>query len=158
MPYPNPGLAIEAGHEERVVSGYIAQLYARKQLNQMHSVLYKPNVPVNENVLDALSQTLDTKKWLPDQFRFDPENDKPANNLLEARLRAKFWGAQVIIHRPIIRKVLEMPLNEVPNYLNETRVTWIKKAIRGLVESTRAFHGLGMGRLIVTNIFGTATA
>ncbi|KAH7132792.1 hypothetical protein EDB81DRAFT_950220 [Dactylonectria macrodidyma] len=33
-----------------------------------------------------------------------------------------------------------------------------KKGLRALIESTRAFHGLGTERPIITNIFGTAHA
>jgi hypothetical protein len=33
-----------------------------------------------------------------------------------------------------------------------------KKGIKALIESTRAFHGLGDKRPIITNVFGTAHA
>ncbi|KGQ02537.1 hypothetical protein BBAD15_g12250 [Beauveria bassiana D1-5] len=37
-------------------------------------------------------------------------------------------------------------------------LVFARKAINALIESTRAFHGLGEKRPIITNVFGTAHA
>jgi hypothetical protein len=103
-------------------------------------------------------------------------------------LRAKYWGAQVITYRPFIRQILQFshsiknhasspnfptvssefrqdvtapvihPKARTHNDIDPQVVELAKKGIKALIESTRAFHGLGDKRPIITNIFGTAHA
>ena len=40
------------------------------------------------------------------------ENDPPSGNILGARLRAKFFGAQVVLYRPFIKDILEENFNK----------------------------------------------
>lgn len=42
--------------------------------------------------------------------------------------------------------------------IDEQALIYAKNGIQALVNSTRAFHGLGEGRLLVTNPWGTAHA
>lgn len=111
------------------------------------------------------------------------EGSPPANDILTARLRAKFYGAQVITYRPYVEQILELSsLSSVPLdrsagapyaiemssfvdgqvFIQTSRfhkhLQYAKRGIRALINSTRAFHGLGGGRLIVTNVWGTAHA
>lgn len=86
------------------------------------------------------------------------EHDLPPDDILAARLRAKFHGAEVITYRPFLKMVLnrspEIGLEDIsPKIMNYSRL-----CIRAMVDSTRAFHGMGEGRLIVTNVWGTAHA
>lgn len=116
------------------------------------------------------------------------EHDPPADNdILDARLRAKQYGAQVITYRPFILKILEFhdgghangvfpikmpaglrnaPTTALANAFynpseNDPRsaqyLEYAQKGIRALINSTRAFWGM-KGRLIVTNVWGTVTA
>lgn len=95
--------------------------------------------------------------------RFDP----PASGVLDARLRAKFWGATNIICRPVIKPILNAkypcenanwtdPINERVNPKDPRILEVVKRGIRALFESTRAFHGLEDRGFIVTNVSGTA--
>jgi hypothetical protein len=131
------------------------------------------------------------------------ENDPPAyKDILAARLRAKFYGAQVVMYRPFVREVLqyswsvrqqervqpkseilkEIPKDEIPGSAFQSRPSvtaskkdmseddiakrnfdknewhYIELGIKALINSTKAFWGLGDERLIVTNVFGTAHA
>jgi len=116
------------------------------------------------------------------------DEDQPAGNILDARLRAKFYGARVISYRTYITQILELPATRsskegemiisdhykssiaVPQLnanattlddLDPRYVTYAKEGIKALVLSTTAFHGLGdpgVVRLIVTNIWGTTHA
>jgi hypothetical protein len=98
------------------------------------------------------------------------ETDPPANDILAARLRAKYYGTEVITYRPFLKMVMNRPsrlskINEgspdnstpteniSPKILNYTRL-----CIKAMENSTRAFHGMDGGRLIVTNVWGTAHA
>lgn len=115
---------------------------------------------------------------------WDATKGEPANNILEARLRAKYYGAEVITYRHFVLKILGrssggagdqiapayLPKIEAPQVSsNATRIEDIDKGalnyaecgIRALIFSTRAFYGLGdpgKDRLIVTNVWGTAHA
>lgn len=102
-------------------------------------------------------------------------------------MRAKYYGAQVITYRNFVLKILEhshavsvsasTPAErasdefrngiEVPSInkhatsaeeIDEKALAYAKNGIQALVNSTRAFHGLGEGRLFVTNPWGTAHA
>ncbi len=116
-------------------------------------------------------------------FKWNAEIGEPADNILGARLRAKYYGAEVITYRHFVLKILErssgreqqitgeyLPNIEAPVVdQNATRLEdfddkvlqYADAGLRALIHSTRAFYGLGdpgKTRLIVTNIWGTAHA
>jgi hypothetical protein len=137
--------------------------------------------------IEAVQQSLDSiPVWAPN-MRWD-ENDPPASDILGARLRAKFYGAQNITYRHFVLKILDhsaskgnnMPSDtvntefvdgiQVPNIIKGVKgmegidskvLEYASLCIKALINSTTAFHGLGdpgSDRLIVTNIWGTAHA
>ncbi|WQF88334.1 Putative zn(2)Cys(6) fungal-type DNA-binding domain-containing protein [Colletotrichum destructivum] len=111
MPWPNMAL-MDPDFSVRVRDSYIGQLYLRKTLNTIHTLLYDPkeqHVSVYDKMrkVQALEQQLRSMTWVSNDFRFK-EEDPPATDLLDARLRAKYWGARVIIYRPFIRFILEV--------------------------------------------------
>jgi len=117
---------------------------------------------------------------------WDIQNGELARDILGARLRAKYYGAQVITYRPFVLNILEMSsapststehvssefidnvqaprvsrntkrLEDVPEKVRE----YARYGLQATIHSTRAFYGLGdpgTHRLIVTNIWGTAHA
>ncbi|KAM0360229.1 hypothetical protein ACHAO7_012141 [Fusarium culmorum] len=135
----------------------------------------------------VVSDAVSGMRWVAPSFAF-LEDDPPADDILAARLRAKYWGAQVITYRPFIRQILQFSHSiknhasspNFPSVSSEFRqdvtapvihpkarkigdidpqvVELAKKGIKALIESTQAFHGLGDKRPIITNIFGTAHA
>ncbi|KAB5555007.1 hypothetical protein GE09DRAFT_147122 [Coniochaeta sp. 2T2.1] len=194
IPYPNPSLATGyGGFEQRVLTSFSAQLYLRKALNQVHQMLYDPSKtqqsPLPHVLADNFDMTEFTEasldmRFLPPEFQFH-EDDPPANDILAARLRAKYWGLQVITFRPFIKQILHFNVPEtaadsqVPasgdfrsdisipvigpevtteNDMDPRIIEYAKKGIFALIQSTRAFHGLGPQRFIITNVFGTAHA
>ncbi|KAI0838785.1 hypothetical protein F5Y06DRAFT_287090 [Hypoxylon sp. FL0890] len=186
MPYPNSEYAVNHGFSEHVITGYIAQLYLRKQLNQVHTLLYdsdKQNKnkngislddPAIEEGIKRIEEMLRNSKhrWVPSSYQWH-EKDPPANDILGARLRAKYWGSQVILYRPFLRAILEReswlypnqagsPHNQnedIPPNMDPRILNYATLAINALIESTRAFHGIPSNqRIIITNVFGTAHA
>ncbi|KAI1381026.1 hypothetical protein F4677DRAFT_452605 [Hypoxylon crocopeplum] len=190
MPYPNSEYAVNQGFSEHVVTGYIAQLYLRKQLNQVHSLLYdseKQNKNKNGITLDdpAIGEGIkrieemlknSRNRWVPLGYRWD-DTDPPASDILGARLRAKYWGSQVILYRPFLRAILErepwpysnqagspdnqqpVEYDDVPPNVDRRIARYAGMAVYALIESTRAFHGIpNSQRIIITNVFGTAHA
>lgn len=116
------------------------------------------------------------------------ESDPPATDILGARLRAKYYGAEVITYRYFVLKILENSADKSPrpsntNIINAYKIDivspdmvsrttqsedldprvkgYARRCIQALINSTKAFHALGdpsRHRIIVTNIWGTAHA
>lgn len=126
------------------------------------------------------------RKGLPEQLQWQ-EDDPPALEINDARLRAKFYGAQYIIHRPFLRLTLDnealardvkspgdnsfTPLNDRrsgpmppprPHADREVPAEILRSAqicVGAAMRSTTAFDNIiSHRRLVVTNIFGTAHA
>ena len=136
------------------------------------------------------------RRLLPQQLRWN-DKDPPDPNINVARLRAKYYGARYIIHRPFLEFALHstklrdsldrhigslrrtdigspsLPKSTMPppsreqyreRFGREDQVKEIlrsaEQCIEAAVLSTEAFDGVRReaGRLIVTNIFGTAHA
>ncbi|KAI1003681.1 hypothetical protein K3495_g4531 [Podosphaera aphanis] len=192
MPGPNLQAAHhDDGFDQNVIESYSAQLFLRKHLNSLHCMFYKPRDPDSEDKfaasvlastkgdgtkfpsIELLSQSLNgidvyapTMRWMVDQ----PD---PPNDILGARLRAKYYGAEVITYRPFVLQVLERsepPCEDTPPNINEhvsdeylTEVQapvvrhdikkiedidpkaqeYVRLGLRALINSTTAFHGLG---------------
>ncbi|KAI0134125.1 hypothetical protein BJ170DRAFT_716509 [Xylariales sp. AK1849] len=189
MPYPNLSSHSNEGYSELVTSSYQAQLYLRKQLNNIHNSLYSRRSPHTDKTMEEeLFEIQDGLKnakssWVPEKFEFW-DNTPPAPDILAARLRAKYWGSQVILYRPYIDVILRNerlpdrmfrhgpPPPEqwskqgidvggvcLPRNIDPRAVSYARLGIFALVESTRAFHGLDRRqRILVTNVFTTAHA
>jgi hypothetical protein len=135
------------------------------------------------DIYSHIEEALDLR-FVPPEFKFSMQ-DPPATDILSARLRAKYWGARMITFRPFIRQILHFneSRNAVispgpisgdfksgiavptigPDATSESDIDPIiienaKKGVKALIESTKAFHGLGPQRFIITNVFGTAHA
>lgn len=188
---PPPNMSLLHGYNQLILDSYPGQLYLRKHLNNIHRMFYSPNESAGaaeekfKNV-GLVADSVSGMHWVAPSFAF-LETDPPADNILAARLRAKYWGAQTITYRPFIRQILNFShsLNHHPTSPNPPAGTEFRddiiapvihpgtkslgdidpdvielarKGIKALVESTRPFHNLGEKRPIITNIFGTAHA
>ncbi|PWY70420.1 C6 finger domain protein [Aspergillus heteromorphus CBS 117.55] len=86
---------------------YCAQIHLRKVLNRVHTDLYKvesqgPPGRWSANVLEVLSMNLELwRSSLPDSMKWK-DGDPPSNDINVARMRAKYYGARYIIHRPLL--------------------------------------------------------
>lgn len=191
LPYPNlPVMRSQLGFSDAVAYSYAAQLYLRKRLNKISGSLYDPNKMLKASeqraVLAEIEEDLlnNSHVWLG-LYKFDV-NDPPARDILSARIRAKFWGANVITYRPSIKEVLdfsykrynETPIESQPSFPGRTVTGWpsvpddartpsdidpvvfenAKKGVDAIIKSTTAFHGLEDKRFVITNVFGTAHA
>lgn len=89
---------------------YSAQIHLRKVLNRVHTDLYKVEkqgqTRWSSNVQEALSMNLDLwRTSLPDIMKWK-DSDPPATDINAARMRAKYYGARYIIHRPLLYHAL----------------------------------------------------
>ncbi|KXG51317.1 uncharacterized protein PGRI_093290 [Penicillium griseofulvum] len=175
-----------------VMMYYSAQIHLRKLLNRVHTCLYKSKTQGQTNwsstLQEALSLNLDRwRQSLPQSMQWD-DADPPANEINAARMRAKYYGARYIIHRPLLYHALHYgntgvrtgPLGQLlfdspsdngsipaagwqPPKVSLNNIPRKLRAacdicIKSAIKSTEAFDGLGGDRLVVTNIFGTAHA
>lgn len=186
---PQPNMSLLQGFDQRVVDSYPAQLYLRTHLNSIHRMFYSPDdssKPEGLKNVGLVAGGVSGMRWVPASFRFN-ETDPPANDILSARLRGKYWGAQMITYRPFVRQILQWsfevkrhpssphipvmseyrdgiiapyirPDTKTPSQLDPSIIELARKGIVALIESTRAFQGLGDKRPIITNVFGTAHA
>ncbi|KAJ5084234.1 hypothetical protein NUU61_008813 [Penicillium alfredii] len=89
---------------------YSAQIHLRKVLNRVHTDLYKVEkqgqTRWSSNVQETLSMNLDLwRTSLPDNMKWK-DNDPPTDDINAARMRAKYYGARYIIHRPLLYHAL----------------------------------------------------
>ncbi|KAH8820897.1 hypothetical protein F5884DRAFT_661141 [Xylogone sp. PMI_703] len=192
---PGPNLQAAANIDQihpRVLESYAAQLFLRKHLNQLHNMFYKPddgsqfplvfsgNNRTHFPTIQAVEESLKSMNVYAPNMGWN-EEDPPADEILGARLRAKYYGAQVITYRNFLLKILEhsaakknsVPSQQVSSDFKHGIVVpkistdeipaqvleYAKSCIQALVKSTTAFHGLPQDkRLIVTNVWGTAHA
>lgn len=193
---PHPNMSMLEGYDQRVLDSYPAQLYLRTHLNSIHRMFYAPDADekaMDSKELDPKFKTVDSvadavsgMQWVAKSFAFQ-ESDPPAGDILAARLRAKYWGAQNITYRPFIRQILQWsesmqnhssspsgyavsefrqgvtapvidPSIKSPKEIPTAVIDFARRGIKALIESTRSFHGLGTERPIITNVFGTAHA
>jgi hypothetical protein len=181
---PPPNMSLVAGFSQRIFDSYLGQLYLRKHLNSIHRMFYSPDDSTKAETdqfrsVNLVADSVSRMSWVAPSFAFQ-EDDPPADDILAARLRAKYWGAQTITYRPFIRQILQSsylleqhPGTEFRDSVNAPVILSIaishdgiepgllefaKKGIKALIESTRSFHNLGEKRPIVTNVFGTAHA
>ncbi|KAJ5087998.1 hypothetical protein N7456_011614 [Penicillium angulare] len=99
----------------RMMLHYSAQIHLRKVLNRVHTDLYKVEKNAgtgarwSSSVQEALSMNLDLwRDSLPNIMKWKDE-DPPATEINAARMRAKYYGARYIIHRPLLFHALHHP-------------------------------------------------
>ncbi|KAH8587198.1 hypothetical protein B0O99DRAFT_527231 [Bisporella sp. PMI_857] len=198
LPPPSASAAIEAGIPFEVIKAYNQQLLLQKYFNQLHGMLYRPFMKTELNPEDqelnnerrkcTRFRTLEAMETSLNEVRKGAwtNDDPPANNILEARLRAKFYSAKAILYRSYVTQILERPAvkdnksrnatisdqykngiampqvnknaTELSN-LDPKYVEYAKEGIKALIKSTTVFYHLGdpgTARLLVTNVWGTA--
>jgi hypothetical protein len=95
----------------RMMLFYSAQIHLRKVLNRVHTDLYKVDKQGetgrwSSSVQETLSMNLELwRSSLPDTMNWK-DNDPPASDINAARMRAKYYGARYIIHRPLLYHAL----------------------------------------------------
>lgn len=191
---PHPNMSLLQDFDQRILDSYPGQLYLRTHLNSIHRMFYSPEEPgadvkkVDDKYksVELVADAVSGMHWVAPSYAFK-EDDPPASDILSARLRAKYWGAQVITYRPFIKMILQASEGQKqrgphPDATVATKpqqhgaspmvaphggereefspkvVELARRGIRALIESTRAFHGLEEKRPIITNVFGTAHA
>ncbi|PGH06673.1 hypothetical protein AJ79_06457 [Helicocarpus griseus UAMH5409] len=105
---------------------YLSQIHLRKVLNCVHTELYKAEsqdsgdkkASWSTKVQEALSCNLESwRTGLPEDLRWQ-ESDPPSDNIIIARMRAKYYGARYIIHRPLLHHALHPMYKLSPGIMN----------------------------------------
>ena len=174
----------------KILLSYTAQMFLRKRLNQVHQEMYTDqclNQTLNQvqEMLSGHERILEYwRETLPADLRWS-DADEPPSDILDARVRGKYWGARYIINRPFLdyalhimpyakeertiesvtvdsqgnpRDKAEIHLFKAIELMGEHEI-WeaSKRCVGAAMQSTVAFDRVP-DRLIVTNIHGTAHA
>ncbi|KAI9842480.1 MAG: hypothetical protein M1838_003105 [Thelocarpon superellum] len=91
---------------------YLAQIGLRKLLNRVHTSLYRPEQGGKEqaawSTLELAELDFQLTSWrdlLPPPLRWI-DGEPPPRQINAARLRAKYYGARYVIHRPFLHHAL----------------------------------------------------
>jgi len=193
LPMPEMFPGVSKSHDDPVQSAnnffhFTSQVYLRVRLNEIHKQLYGPDckglsLAETRCILQGHETIIEEwRKKLPASMYWNL-GDPPPTNILQARLRAKYWGARYLINRPFLDFVLHIkphprltvdkvapdshrkPRREVEFHLfraisemseQEVEIGY-QTCIEAAEKSTIAFDNV-LGRPIVTNIHGTAHA
>ncbi|KAF2152470.1 hypothetical protein K461DRAFT_226348 [Myriangium duriaei CBS 260.36] len=188
IPYPSaPGAAVPLSNNRTMtpMQYYVLQLYLRKRLNQMHVNVYAKACmfTMSRHMAATLRNNEDSLDGLRETYGWQDE-EPPATDILEARVRGKFYGAKYICLRPYLDYVLhamkEVRSGEaletlakdaygrprhsdlklyaaIATMTEEEIIERAKWCVESAILSTEAFDGVP-GRLIMTNIVGTSHA
>jgi len=178
------------GQDDILLIYYSAQIFIQRRLNQVHREIYgkeSPAKPLSEvrEMLSGHNSILSAwRQGLPDILQWN-DNDDPPSDILNASLRAKYWGARYLINRPFLDYALHIlprlqdgktvdsaALDSVGNPRDKADIHLFKaieqldieeifggsrRCIEAAVHSTVAFDSVP-NRLIVANIHSTAHA
>lgn len=99
------------GAVQKMMSYYSFQIHIRNSLNSMQKDLHPPEDRERKtdffNMRNIHDESLQNwRNVLPPWLQWKDEDD-PSPDINDARLRAKYYGALYIIHRPFLRHVLD---------------------------------------------------
>lgn len=111
----------ESASQEDILRFYSYQIQLRRTMNEVHSALYKQKGPQKEqqkesdkhnkrpqlSLMDVLYNNLNSWRTMLNDWDWD-EDDHQSESINVARMRAKYYGAKYIIHRPALFHALRM--------------------------------------------------
>jgi hypothetical protein len=147
MPQPDMAMAkSQCGFSQTGLLGFHTHLFFHK-LKPAFRQFHAP----------PTSQTPDLKEleellyFLPQEFRLT-EHNFPAAEILPARLHGTYLQTIAIAYRPCVMRILESN-----GHCNDPElIQAAKKGIGALIDSTKAYHSLGLQRLLVPNVWVVA--
>ncbi|KAK1470178.1 hypothetical protein CCUS01_06563 [Colletotrichum cuscutae] len=150
MPWPNVALLAEH-FPPSVAHHFLGHLHLQKRLSDVYSGTTLS--PVDFRCRMFWEEDENRKILLDTNLKFEVE-DPPPNDLMEARLRAKFLSVQAAMFRPLIKTVLSDKTQLDQAAGAELTVT-LQRGISFIIKGIEAFHGLSDENLL-GNIFAIA--
>jgi Fungal Zn(2)-Cys(6) binuclear cluster domain len=98
--------APDATGQQDILRFYSYQIQLRRTMNEVHSALYKKplsrqlKTPTMQ-VIEILNTNIDAWRTMLSDWDWD-DDDHQSENINVARMRAKYYGAKYIIHRPVL--------------------------------------------------------
>lgn len=149
----------ESGGQEDILRFYSYQIQLRRTINEVHSGLYKQKDPQKDPekqskkpqlaLMDVLNYNLDSWRTMLNDWDWD-DDDHQSERINVARMRAKYYGAKYIIHRPALYHALRTvapPPTPGSKYSDspEPGVTFPSPVQHGYSPSTFGRRNSGMG-------------
>lgn len=186
-----PYYEAEAAKKDQVDFYYSAQLFLRQRLNRMHANLYGQALSTQppDKLVEILFENeslLESWRAISCKFTQWSEDEPGSQDILAARLRAKYYGARYIATRPYLdyalhvmprikdgRSRLEDIAVDAKGHLRASALALFRaiatlnehdiksrarKCVLSAIKSTTSLDEAGKDRLVVTNIMGTAHA
>ena len=105
-----PGLELTG--QEDILRFYSYQVQLRRTMNDIHSVLYKKHTPKSNTkpvlgLIDVLEHNLEKWRGMLNDWDWAADDDQ-SSDINVARMRAKYYGAKYIIHRPAVNYCLRL--------------------------------------------------
>ena len=103
----------ESDGQKDILRFYSYQVQIRRTLNDIHSILYRIVPSSNELqkpclvLLNTLDTNLELWRGMLDDWQWN-DADHQSTNINIARMRAKYYGAKYIIHRPALHYALRV--------------------------------------------------
>jgi hypothetical protein len=113
----------ESVGQEEILRFYSYQIQLRRTMNEVHSALYSkgPSKQLKKptmQVIDILNTNIDSWRTMLNDWDWN-DNDHQSENINVARMRAKYYGAKYIIHRPILYYALRAAAPPTPSNSNK---------------------------------------
>jgi hypothetical protein len=105
---------------EDILRYYSYQIQLRRTMNDIHSMLYKKSKHGPRSLLalvNVLETNLQSWRGMLDRWDWD-DQDHQSPQINMARMRAKYYGARYIIHRPILHFCLGITAPQTPSIKN----------------------------------------
>ncbi|KAI3557136.1 hypothetical protein CABS02_02687 [Colletotrichum abscissum] len=150
MPWPNVALLAEH-FPPSVAHHFLGHLHLQKRLSDVYSGTTLS--PVDFRCRMFWEEDENRKILLDTNLKFEVE-DPPPNDLMEARLRAKFLSVQAAMFRPLIKTVLS-DKTQLDQAVGAELTVTLQRGISFIIKGIEAFHGLSDENLL-GNIFAIA--
>jgi hypothetical protein len=100
----------ESAGQEDILRFYSYQIQLRRTMNEIHSALYKKKAGEQKNVIslmEVLNDNIESWRHMLNDWQWS-DDDHQSENINVARMRAKYYGAKYIIHRPALYQALRL--------------------------------------------------
>jgi len=129
------------GAVQKMMSCYSFQIHIRNSLNNIQKDLHPPENSERKtdffNMRNIHNESLQNwRNVLPPWLQWK-DDDEPSSDINDARLRAKYYGALYLIHRPFLRHLLDSEI--IAQGIDSSKSDVLKEALnKSLVYSSRS--------------------
>ncbi|CAK7238529.1 hypothetical protein SEUCBS140593_010780 [Sporothrix eucalyptigena] len=173
LPYPDGLVWHDQGFEKNVIEAFAWQMHMYVLVQEVrHNLKGEIKAPMIEACIQGFESHASSNPAFRNSSLFD--RNLRATDILAARLRVTYWGAELLVYRHYIQQILTfnhantaegaskdgglVALAKEAEVVNKFTLEMAKRGIHALVQSTSAFHDLPNERFVITNMYSIAHA